>query len=188
MLSLDYSHFARHYFGNRCCFLFLRVLRCFSSPRSPLLPMYSVIDAMELPMTGFPIQKSSAQCLLSGSPKLIAANHVFHRHPVPRHPPSALNSLAIIICQYAKAKRFLRRLWNYFSFLDLPCIQFSKSKSKSTILTKTTYFDPISESIWDQIKINYWWRWTGSNRWPPACKAGALPTELHPPENLRFYY
>ena len=25
-----------------------------------------------------------------------------------------------------------------------------------------------------------WWRWTGSNRRPPACKAGALPTELHP--------
>ena len=27
-----------------------------------------------------------------------------------------------------------------------------------------------------------WWRWAGSNRWPPACKAGALPTELHPPD------
>ena len=26
-----------------------------------------------------------------------------------------------------------------------------------------------------------WWRWTGSNRRPPACKAGALPIELHPP-------
>ena len=26
----------------------------------------------------------------------------------------------------------------------------------------------------------FWWRWTGSNRWPPACKAGALPAELHP--------
>ena len=25
-----------------------------------------------------------------------------------------------------------------------------------------------------------WWRWTGSNRRPPACKAGALPIELHP--------
>ena len=24
------------------------------------------------------------------------------------------------------------------------------------------------------------WRWAGSNRRPPACKAGALPTELHP--------
>lgn len=27
---------------------------------------------------------------------------------------------------------------------------------------------------------NIWWRQTGSNRWPPACKAGALPTELCP--------
>ena len=25
-----------------------------------------------------------------------------------------------------------------------------------------------------------WWRWGGSNSWPPACKAGALPAELHP--------
>ena len=25
-----------------------------------------------------------------------------------------------------------------------------------------------------------WWRWGDSNSWPPACKAGALPTELHP--------
>ena len=25
-----------------------------------------------------------------------------------------------------------------------------------------------------------WWRLTGSNRWPPACKAGALPAELNP--------
>ena len=24
------------------------------------------------------------------------------------------------------------------------------------------------------------WRWWDSNSWPPACKAGALPTELHP--------
>ena len=28
--------------------------------------------------------------------------------------------------------------------------------------------------------LSPWWRWTGSNRWPPACKAGALPAELHP--------
>ncbi len=25
-----------------------------------------------------------------------------------------------------------------------------------------------------------WWSWTGSNRRPPACKAGALPAELQP--------
>ena len=33
--GLGCSPFARHYWGNHCCFLFLRVLRCFSSPRWP---------------------------------------------------------------------------------------------------------------------------------------------------------
>ena len=31
--GLGCSPFARHYLGNHVCFLFLRVLRCFSSPR-----------------------------------------------------------------------------------------------------------------------------------------------------------
>ena len=34
--GLGYSAFARHYLRNHCCFLFLQVLRCFSSLRSPL--------------------------------------------------------------------------------------------------------------------------------------------------------
>ena len=33
--GLGSSPVARHYWGNHCCFLFLRVLRCFSSPGSP---------------------------------------------------------------------------------------------------------------------------------------------------------
>jgi hypothetical protein len=39
--GLDSSPFARRYSGNRICFLFLRVLRWFSSPRSPPCPMDS---------------------------------------------------------------------------------------------------------------------------------------------------
>jgi hypothetical protein len=35
--NLGYSPFARHYLGNHFCFLFLRLLRCFSSPG--LLPL-----------------------------------------------------------------------------------------------------------------------------------------------------
>ena len=35
--GLDSSAFARHYLRNHYCFLLLRVLRCFSSPRSPPL-------------------------------------------------------------------------------------------------------------------------------------------------------
>ena len=36
--------FARRYWRNHCCFLFLRLLRCFSSPGSPRIPMCSVYD------------------------------------------------------------------------------------------------------------------------------------------------
>ena len=35
--GLGSSAFARHYLRNHCCFLFLQVLRCFSSLRSPLI-------------------------------------------------------------------------------------------------------------------------------------------------------
>ena len=43
-VGLGCSDFARHYFRNRFCFLFLRVLRCFSSPGSPCIPIYSVCN------------------------------------------------------------------------------------------------------------------------------------------------
>ena len=39
--GLDCSLFARRYWGNRGFFLFLRVLRCFSSPGSLCMAMYS---------------------------------------------------------------------------------------------------------------------------------------------------
>ena len=45
MLSLTgFSDFARHYFRNLGWCLFLELLRCFSSPGSPRIPMYSVCD------------------------------------------------------------------------------------------------------------------------------------------------
>ena len=42
--GLGSSDFARHYFRNRVYFLFLRVLRCFSSPGSPHYTMNSCND------------------------------------------------------------------------------------------------------------------------------------------------
>ena len=42
--GLAFSAFARHYSRNLGWFLFLRVLRCFSSPRSPHVTMYSLRD------------------------------------------------------------------------------------------------------------------------------------------------
>jgi hypothetical protein len=146
MLGLGSSHFARHYFGNHCCFLFLRVLRCFSSPRWPLLPMYSAINIPTLLGMGFPIRISPGQSLFSGSPKLIAASHVLHRHPAPRHPPLALSSLAIIIYHLFHPRRWLN--------VSLFFYQRTNQNQRFWLLFINFAF-----------KI-HWWRWTESNWWP----------------------
>ena len=44
-------------------------------------------------MPGFPIRTSSDQRSVDSSPRHIAASHVLHRLPVPRHPPCALKHL-----------------------------------------------------------------------------------------------
>ncbi len=91
--GLGCSHFARRYFENHCCFLFLGLLRCFSSPRS-LYPTY--IFSREwygITRTGLPHSEISGFTVVCTYPKLIAAYHVLHRLSVPRHPPCALNNL-----------------------------------------------------------------------------------------------
>ena len=59
--GLGCSPFARHYLGNHYCFLFLRVLRCFSSPGA-LLPMTDD-DVFNQP--GCPIRKSTDHSLFA---------------------------------------------------------------------------------------------------------------------------
>ena len=88
--GLGCSAFARHYWRNHCYFLFLRVLRCFSSPRSPP----GVLDVGIAP-DGLPHSEIHGSGDICSSPWLFAAYHVLHRLSVPRHPPCALYSLTI---------------------------------------------------------------------------------------------
>ena len=93
--GLGYSDFARHYYRNRGFFLFLQVLRWFTS-LSSLIPAY-VFSGLYygFAVVGFPIRRSPDITPVCGSPKLIAACHVLHRLFLPRHPPCALSSLTI---------------------------------------------------------------------------------------------
>ena len=91
--SFGFSPFARRYLGNRGCFLFLEVLRCFSSLGLPHAAYgfsggYASITSRGFPHSG--IRGSMPAC---GFPRLIAACHALHRFLAPRHPPSALSSL-----------------------------------------------------------------------------------------------
>src|SRR5690348_12068517 len=93
--GLGCSDFARHYFRNRGFFLFLQVLRWFTS-LSSLGPAYVFSGSfLRFAQEGFPIRKSPDIAPMCGSPKLIAACHVLHRLFLPRHPPCALSSLTI---------------------------------------------------------------------------------------------
>ncbi len=89
-IGLGYSPVARRYWGNHYCFLFLRVLRCFSSPRS--LPQKGMTGIRPAGLSHSDISGSKAICT---SPELFAAYHVLHRLREPRHPPYALISFSL---------------------------------------------------------------------------------------------
>lgn len=54
LFGLGWFRFARRYSGNRVCFLFLRVLRCFSSPGLPLSPYGFRSKCCSVKSSGFP--------------------------------------------------------------------------------------------------------------------------------------
>ena len=82
--GLGYFHFARRYFGNRCFFLLLLLLRCFSS-EGLLLTVLGLLP------NGLSHSEISGSHLVCKSPELIAAYHVLRRLQEPRHPPYALS-------------------------------------------------------------------------------------------------
>ncbi len=90
-VGLGSSPFARRYLGNRIFFLFLWVLRWFSSPGSPIGSVENFFRCRINP--GFPHSDIHGSKVACTSPWLIAARYVLHRLVVPRHPPYALSSL-----------------------------------------------------------------------------------------------
>ena len=107
---------------------------------------------------GFPHSDISGSLRTYRSPKLFVVRHVLLRLLVPRHSPCALFYLTLLKNSLL-GRSTICSLWlsRFFAW-----IIFSFQCTSSLIL------------FLDQ------WRLTGSNRWPPACKAGALPSELSP--------
>jgi hypothetical protein len=113
--GLGYSPFARRYLGNRVFFLFLEVLRCFSSLGSRRATYGFSDGRLGITPAGFPhsgILGSKPAC---GSPRLIAASHALHRFLAPRHPPFALSSLTTnFYCLLAENIAWLHSRINVF--------------------------------------------------------------------------
>ena len=73
--GLGSSPVARHYWGNHSYFLFLRLLRCFSSPRSP--PAHGGMPSLQ--DGGFSHSDTRGSKAACASPRIFAACHVLHR-------------------------------------------------------------------------------------------------------------
>ena len=91
-------------------------------------------------------------------------SHDLHRLWTPRHPPCTLSSLTTL---------FLN------SYCDWPL------HSQFTLFSKnpSAFTEGVSSQrpLWfDTGAPRSWWRRPDSNRRPPGCKPGALPTELRP--------
>ena len=78
--------FARHYLGNRFFFLFLRLLRCFSSPGCSLCNYLFITWYWRVTTSGFPHSDISGSKLTYSSPKHFVVCHVLLHLLMPRHP------------------------------------------------------------------------------------------------------
>jgi hypothetical protein len=133
---------------------------------------------------GFPHSEIPGSKVICTFPELIAAYHVLLRLWEPRHPPYALitflNIILLLLHYYfiQHVKELLSQLRNivqnngvepfstFISWLSAPIAAFCNFKVciLKNLLKK--------------------WRISESNRWPPACKAGALASWANSPEHI----
>ena len=107
--GLDYSRFTRRYWGNRFRFLFLRLLRCFSSPGCLLSAYEFSRQFRRLTYSGI-----SGSVPIFGSPKHFVVYHALLRLWVPRYPPQAFCRLNLVVeccaistCYYMRCGDFI---------------------------------------------------------------------------------
>ena len=135
---------------------------------------------------GFPHSEITGSKGASASPVLIAACHVLHRLSTPRHPSEALQRL--IVSQQNSCLVYSARLESCRGTKPDFCQTMSSSRTRPR-----SSGEPVTFFLYDfnarrpnepTANLNAitrsWWSQTESNRRHPACKAGALPTELWP--------
>ena len=175
--GLGCSRFARRYSGNRICFLFLQVLRWFTSLGFLLASYFTQKRISRFQRDGLPHSEIRGSTLACSSPQLIAAYHVLHRLPAPRHPPCALSSLTInyIMVRFvAGITHHLSIFKDLFLFFCKPDHRLDSQKNKSgggkrirtadpllakQVLFQLSYTPAESSSISGVLQplIDVWW-------------------------------
>ena len=144
----------------------------FQFRRFPLCSYGFTAHSLEFVQRGFPIQKSAGQWIFAPhrSFSQLVTSFVGSQcqgiHPVlfvawPLFGSHCLFSYCLQVT-----------LWNWLFFVN--------RIFDVVVSISTYYFSICSFQGTNTVILRSQWRWGDSNPWPPACKAGALPTELHP--------
>jgi hypothetical protein len=131
IMGLGCFPFARHYSGNHYCFLFLCLLRCFSSAG---LRIYATI----LQIVRFPHSEIRGSIHICWSPRLIAAYHVLHRLWEPRHPPCTLSYFLLLLTLLPVRVCFF--IWELFYRVSILEPGFKINRSLSCLLILCSWF------------------------------------------------
>ena len=134
---------------------------------------------------GFPHSDIPGSMPAYGSPRRIAVRRVLHRLLAPRHPPCALCSLTFLQPQTGLpasdascAPRFAIRFSRCKPSRPLPGGISSYHVPRPAA---TRHLLPgLGVRAGRRHGMPQWWSQGDSNSRPPACGAGALPTELWP--------
>ena len=116
--------FARHYSENLFWFLFLALLRCFSSGGVPSHTYVFSIRWPEMNPAGFPHSEIHGSKAICAYPWLIAAYHVFLRLLMPRHSPCALSNLTSLFQVFVLSwalQNYMSKCY-FFPFFEIVCI------------------------------------------------------------------
>ena len=151
--GLGSSPFARHYWGNHCYFLFLEVLRCFSSLR---LPRHTYMAVTVLQTAGLSHSDTRGSRDMCSYPRLFAAYRVLHRLREPRHPPCALSYfLSSHRCNTNRTGQLI------LSAVASPPPQ----RKEGTCSFDSCYLQScLCQHVKDLMPTRGWWRISGSNR------------------------
>ena len=117
--------FARHYSQNLGWFLFLVLLRCFSSDRSPHIPILFSIWYMNFTSCGLLHSDICALTFAYNYTQLFAVNHVLRRLPMPRHSPCALISFTICSSRLYLSSLTKKLFFSFYLLLNLYWFIFS---------------------------------------------------------------
>ncbi len=122
--------------------------------------------------------------MLAATRGLSQQRYVLHRPLVPRHPPCALSSLTFLSSLDNERSNKERRAHDGGAAYtrDIARLVKMRRHARGSSMASRRHILMGRFGVEKTMKGRgyRWWRWAGSNCRPPACKAGALPAELHP--------